>query len=69
MPPPGTVPGALARTRKTPASIQTRNSSQRPKPRGTRSGRCLRRMTAIAAAMTKKISWASPSAHQSGNPR
>ncbi len=41
MPPPGTVPGATARTRKTPASIQTRNSSQMAKPRGTRNGRCL----------------------------
>ena len=68
MPPPGTVPGALAFTRKTPASIQTRKSAQRAKPCGTFSGRCLRRMTAMAAAMAKKISCASPSAHQSGNP-
>ena len=38
MPPPGTVPGASARIRKTPAEHPDRNSSQRAKPRGTRSG-------------------------------
>ena len=69
MPPPGTVCGASALISRTPANIQIRKSSQMPNPSGTRMFPFLRRMTAIATAIAKKISCASPSAHQIGNPR